>query len=667
MTSASIARVLIDSPLPQLDHPFDFRIPPELADVALPGVRVVVPWRSLKNGAAGYIVEVTSDAEFTGKLSDLGEVVSPARVLTPEVWALARRAADRAAGSANGILRLAVPGRQVRVERAWIAEHEEQGADVAPPVPQVSATPITGYPDALAEALAAHERIALDALPGVLPGPQEAPVGRWAITLAEVALDRYAAGESAILVVPDYRDLDQLLLALEERVPIVDILRMDAKQPNPDRYRAFLAALEPRPRIIIGNRSAVYAPAHNLGLIALWNDGDPLHAEPLAPYVHARDAALIRQEQSGAALVFAAHSRSVETQRLVEMGFIRPLDPQPRQRPKIIVTEQQDQGEGPAAAARIPSAAWKAIADSVREGPVLVQVSRPGYAPMLSCKRCGDAARCTACHGPLGIPSRGATPACTLCGHLAAGWVCATCEGTEFRLVTRGTGRTAEELGRAFPATTVIVADGEKTVLTVPDRPALIVATRGAEPIAHGGYRAVLLLDGDRMLAAESLSIASDCLRWWSHAAALAAPGAQVLLVGVGGELARAFATWNQAEFASAELNDRRALRFPPAVRLATITGQTDAIGEVLTSLEGLPAGDILGPVPVILEETGRPTGESRAVVRFDYAAGARVAKELRAAVIEYATKRRAPRAGARPGRAAPTLKVRFDDPEIRL
>ena len=83
---------------------------------------------------------------------------------------------------------------------------------------------------------------------------------------------------------------------------------------------AFLACLGAAPRIVLGNRSAVYAPAAELGLLAIWDDGDPLHAEPLSPYAHSRDAALVRQEQSGCALVLLGHSRSVEAQRLVELG-----------------------------------------------------------------------------------------------------------------------------------------------------------------------------------------------------------------------------------------------------------------------------------------------------------------------------------------------------------
>jgi primosomal protein N' (replication factor Y) len=260
----------------------------------------------------------------------------------------------------------------------------------------------------------------------------------------------------------------------------------------------------------------------------------------------------------------------------------------------------------------------------------------------------------------------GARPSCTLCGAIAANWSCARCHGTTFRFASIGAGRTADELGRAFPGTRVIISDGERTILTVDEKPALVVATRGAEPVATGGYRAVLLLDGPRMLARESLRVAEDCLRWWSNAIALSAPRAPNVLVGVGDELAKALVTWRQESVSSAELDDRRRLRFPPAVRIATLTGSSETVSDALAELRRLMSDgewaktDILGPVPV-----AEPDGGVRAIVRFDYAVGGAVAAHLRALVVKNATSRR-PKAGRGAGfRPPPTLRVRLDDSEI--
>jgi primosomal protein N' (replication factor Y) len=649
----TIARVWIDSPLPQLDRLFDYRVPEALIDDVSIGVRVRVPWRSAGRFVDAYVIDLVDRVEFAGTLSLVDAVVSPVAVLAPEIATLARRAADRSAGSAIDIVRVAVPARQARVEKAWL------GGGVPADLPGVAPRPITGYASGVLEAaIAQRARLAIDAIPVGKALPTGAWVGHWAITLAEAASQALAIGGSAILVVPDFRDQEQLVQALTALLPPDCIVRLDARQSNPDRYRAFLRCLGDDPIVIVGNRSAVYAPAKRLGLIAVWDDGDPLFGEPLAPYVHARDAALLRQELQECALLFLGHSRSTEIERLVELGWLASVSPTPRVLPKVIPTAQQAGGERLAAQARIPSSAWTGARTALESGPVLVQVARPGYAPKLACADCGQAARCLRCEGPIGQRAATAVPACAWCGALAVDWHCTNCEGTRMRVVgVGGATRTAEELGRAFPGIRVILADGERTVLSVGPEPALIIATRGAEPVAVGGYRAVLLLDGERMAARESLRVGEDCLRWWSNAAALAARGAPIYLVGVGGGLASALATWRQADYARGELADRRRLRFPPAVRVASLTGTLDAVAKAVDAVT-VPAADVLGPVEVA-------TGIVRTILRFDYAAGPEVASDLRAEVIRSATSRRrslaAKSSGARP---AVTLRVRMDDVE---
>jgi primosomal protein N' (replication factor Y) len=250
---------------------------------------------------------------------------------------------------------------------------------------------------------------------------------------------------------------------------------------------------------------------------------------------------------------------------------------------------------------------------------------------------------------------QGGILSCSWCGAPEAAWRCQNCQSTRIRPAGAGASRTAEELGRAFPGVRIVVADGERGIQAIDSTPAIVVATRGAEPIAAGGYRAVLLLDGDRMVARESLRVGEDCLRWWSDAAALAADDAPVVLVGVGGALASAMVTWRQTDYARAELVDRRALRFPPAVRIATVVGLPDAVAAALAALPGE-----VDPVGTTVSD-----GAARAIVRFDYAHGATVAGALRSEVIRQATARRKPVPGSpRRGRQPLPLRVHFDDPE---
>jgi primosomal protein N' (replication factor Y) len=353
--------------------------------------------------------------------------------------------------------------------------------------------------------------------------------------------------------------------------------------------------------VIIGNRSAVYAPAAELGAIVVWEEADPFHQEPLSPYAGTRDVALLRQEQSGAGLLLLSSTRSSTVQRLVELGWCEDWGT-PRGRPDVVLTPDDDRG------ARIPSAAYQAVQRALTSGPVLVQVSKPGDAA-LRALRAGEA--------PVPIDA----------------------------------GRTAHELGRAFPGIPVIVADGDHVRDTVEPGPKLVVATRGAEPRAPGGYRAVLLLDGARMLLRESLWVAEDCLRWWSTAAMLAAPDAPVHLVGVSGDVATALATWRSADFAARQLADRRALRFPPAVRLAAATGPVKAVEALVESWAGVGAD--------VLSRSTEERGE-RVVVRFPTGAGRRVAAVAKEALVRHGSARR-PKPPAPP---PPVLRVRFDPHE---
>ncbi|MCK2021747.1 primosomal protein N' [Microbacterium sp. kSW2-24] len=648
--SRRIARVLLDSPLPQLDRLFDYAVPAELGDVA-PGVRVKVPLRTAGRVIDGYVVEVGTEDDADRPLSEVDTVVSPVQVLPERLHRLARAVADRAAGSASDILRLVIPKRQVRVEKAWTADSSpfEPSAEVV-----AAAEAVVSLYDGLGETLSDGGRAAVEAIPGLDDGRPA-----WAVLLAGAAVRTLAAGRSSILVVPDHRDLDRVLAALADLVPAEQVVRYDSRQTNPDRYRAFLRSLEDAPCIVVGNRSAVYAPVR-AGLVVIWDDGDPLLGEPLAPYVNARDAALLRQGEEGSALLLAGHTRTTDVERLVALGWLRDIRATRRVLPRVILSTPQEM-EQPTAQ-RMPSSAFLAAREATAEGPVLVQVSRPGFAPSLVCAECRAPARCAHCGGPLGARHRGAVPVCGWCGRSARAWTCPTCSSTKLRLASSGSERTADELGRAFPGVRVIVADGAHPVERVDAKPALVVATRGAEPAADGGYRAVVLLDGPRMLQSPDLRIGESCLRWWSNAAALAAHGAPIHLVGVNGQAARALATWNQSGYARSELESRAPLHMPPTTRVALVEGSAAAVSRALIALGelALPSDAVLGPVPV---ESDDIPARVRALVRFEYGAGTRVVTALRAAVVAEAVASRRGR-GKNP---RSTLTVRLDilDPEL--
>src|SRR5262249_52881872 len=143
-------------------------------------------------------------------------------------------------------------------------------------------------------------------------------------------------------------------------------------------------------------------------------------------------------------------------------------------------------------------------------GPVLVQVPRRGYVTAVACENCRAPARCAACAGPLALEGGGGPARCRWGGRAGPGWGRPGRRGPRLRALVTGAGRTAEELGRAFPGTPVVVSGGATVAGLVSGAPALVVATPGAEPRADGGYAAAVLLDGWVLLGRPSLRAAEE-------------------------------------------------------------------------------------------------------------------------------------------------------------
>lgn len=241
-----------------------------------------------------------------------------------------------------------------------------------------------------------------------------------------------------------------------------------------------------------------------------------------------------------------------------------------------------------------------------------------------------------------------------------AAWHCPECGSDQLRGASVGHERTAEELGRAFPGVKVVVADGEKRIVEIADERALVISTRGAEPAAPRGYRAVLLLDTEGALARESLDAVVSALQSWSNAAAMAADGAPVIVTGAASAPLQALRDWQQQRFVDHELDERLALEFPPAVRIGTIRGTEEEVDGALRRLRdlGLDGMHVLGPVP---DEDD--ANLQRAVIRFPYRVGSDVAAALKSELVARAaaSKRRSA------GRASPasTLRVKLDTSDV--
>lgn len=644
------AQVVVDLDLSHLDHPFDYLVPAPLDEAAQPGVRIRC--RFAGQDVDGFVLGRSAESVFAGRFDWVKTVVSPEPVLTPETAALARTVADRYAGTLSDVLRLAVPPRHAA------AEKKPRPAPPDDPQRPVDASPWTLYPDG--EAFVA-------ALGDAARTPRAvwtcAPGMDWAVALATALHATALGGRGALAVVPDKRDLARLDKAVKAVAGHGRHVILAEDLGPSKRYQNWLAVLRGDVRIAIGTRAAMFAPVRDLGLVAIWDDGDDLHADQHAPYPHVREVLTLRAHRTGAAALIGGYACTAEGAQLIASGWARPLTAHRdtiRAKAPLIRTsgEELEQVRDPAAAAaRLPNLAWRTARAALAHGPVLIQVPRGGYAPALACVRCRKHARCEHCHGPLALTSGHAIAQCGWCGRPAGGWHCTgtvedrPCGAQRFRLTIVGVQRTAEELGRAFPGIPVMSSAQDTIIAEIGPKPALVLATPGAEPVAEGGYRAALLLDGWALLGRRDLRANEEALRRWLNAAALVRPAAEhgvvVVMADPTQPPVQALLRWDPVWHAERELHDRSDLHYPPIARVAELTGTPAAVAEALALLRLPDGAEVLGPVVVDPPwpapgsghghgqglELGKVTDEThRALVRVPRRAGADLAAAVREA-----------------------------------
>jgi primosomal protein N' (replication factor Y) len=384
--------------------------------------------------------------------------------------------------------------------------------------------------------------------------------------------------------------------------------------------------------------------------VVVWDDGDDLHAEPRAPYPHVREVLALRAHLTGAGMLVGGHARTAEAQLLLDTGWARALEP-PRETVRACAPVVDGTGEeqlardpwrGPPGCpgwpSRRPAGAGRRRAGARPGAPA-------GYVPSLACARDRTPARCPACSGPLAAPSELAVAACRWCGRLAGDWQCPQCEGRRLRAVVVGAGRTAEELGRAFPGTPVRTSGRDGVLARVGAEPSLVVSTPGAEPVADGGYGAVLLLDGWAALGRADLRAGEEALRRWFAAAALARPAPAGRVVVVADRAlppVQALIRWDPAGAAARELAERTALGLPARRADGVRAGPAAAVAELLRALPDSARADVLGA------GAGR-RGPRAGAAADPSCAGAELAAALKAA------------AGVRSARKAEPVRIELD------
>ena len=501
--SGECAEVLLDLPTTIADGSLTYRIPEALRGTVRVGVRTIVPLGP--RTVDGYVMQVHPCPEVGGRpIREILEVLDPEPAFSARLAALARWVAGETLSSVREAVRCLVPPeiarRRVPRPRSEVARLDDKdglparlgrrqaqilGALEAARdgVPLADLLRVGGR-EALRR-LVAQGVVRLDALPPppARPGPGElraasrgAPDGAgdglptlvwgdaearhsWIVDAAQATVQR---GGQALIVVPE--------------IALTPMLVSRFRTAFGDTAVAYHSSLPPRRRgalwqriragdveVVVGARSALFAPLDRLGLIVVDEEQDPSLVADASPRYHGREVARERGRLEGARVVFGSPAPSVETYAGVLSGEflclrLPPSGPGAR---ATVVDMRTAHPHGPT---RILS---PLLEEAVRRhlragGRVALFVNRTGYARVLLCHECGHAVRCRRCEVSMSYDKETGTIQCRVCGDAGpAPEVCPRCKGVGLRWVGPGTKRVEEVVRRLFPHLRVARVDRE--------------------------------------------------------------------------------------------------------------------------------------------------------------------------------------------------------------
>jgi len=551
----TVAQVWVDASVYHLDAPFSYLIPGNLAQSVTVGSLVMVPFHGREITA--LVVEIVA-LNSTSGLKSISKVLGGIPLLTQEIINLIEEAAKRYAAHPFDLIRSAIPDRVISVEKEF-----------------------AGHPNCYRIESSKSQRQYLQ-----LPPHQER-----SLLMATKIAERSQFG-GVLVILPDSQEVERLSLELSELDLTYCVL--DSKLPKSEQYRNFLKARLGEASIVIGTRSAVFAPVSNLRTLMVYNEGSEHLYERRSPGWNARDVALLRQREQDFDLIFIGYSPSSEVARLIDEGWID----YKRTRGKIKVgTYAAEHGE------LLPSRALPLLKKSLNVGPVLFIVPLKGYAQAIRCAQCRTVSRCV-CGGAHEKLTLSAPITCNHCLAKVSDWRCVWCHSERVSMQSRGADRHQHELGLLFPGVKSIISTADHPVDSVIES-GIVIATPGMAPVSKSGYSAVVFLEGDRFLNQPDMR-ANERVRemFFAHASLISPSGSVLLIQDEGHVIATALTTWNPSMAIHRELEERETLALPPYVRAVKLIMEPSEISRLQSALisardEGRIPGEtkILGPI----------------------------------------------------------------------
>jgi primosomal protein N' (replication factor Y) len=503
---SEFAEVVLNLPL---DRSFTYRVPPSLRDQVRPGVRVKVPFGPREQ--TGYVVTLADHASFP-RIKDLkeasDEVLADARILELTRWVASRYACSWGealnAAIPSGV-KTKNPGQVIRLVSAGAGTPKtdkqrgafEMAQKLASPMLRadfakhaaVSPAVLSGMIksgllietrvrpeiDAMAEALmekpkdirltpAQEEAIRIVGQGGVILLHGVTGSGKTEVYLRAIA-EAVARGKQAIVLVPEIALTPQTVSRFKARFPRVAVLHSVLTQA--DRARQWRAIRNGEIDVIVGARSAVFAPTRALGLIVLDEEHEAAYKQENDPRYHARDVAVHRAALEGAAVILGSATPSLEALHRAQTGEYRlarlPDRVEGRAMPEIEIVDMAAEKTELKRQTILSRRLEQLMRESMEKNEqAILFLNRRGFLTHVSCRRCGWFFSCRRCDVAMTFHRETARAVCHYCYDARPlPSVCPDCGAGTLALYGIGTERVESEIRNLFPGFAVSRMDSD--------------------------------------------------------------------------------------------------------------------------------------------------------------------------------------------------------------
>lgn len=647
------AQVILSKANPRIDRIYDYSIPEGLKGRIEVGSQVLIPFGNRKD--IGYVIGLT---EISGikNLKEIIDVTSPAPLFTKDSVEVAKWMSEYYMSYFISALRAIMPpgtrAKEHITRNPKRTKQKEQSikteTKIGKPLP-----PTKHQKEALEIILPSiekkeHETMLLFGVTGS---------GKTEVYL-QAAAHALKLGKSSIILVPEVALTSHLIERFKERFED-HLSLLHSEMTIKEREENWLKVSSGYSKIILGTRSAVFAPAKDLGLIVLDEEYENTYKQEQNPRYHAREAAKFICEKAGATLVLGSATPSVETFYRAEIGEYKKvalperIDEKPLPPVEVVDLKKEAAGGRGMLSKTLKEKIKKALRGG---GQVILFMNRRGFFTSIICRDCGEIVRCPRCSSPLVFYLSDKVLKCNHCNFSASSRiVCPNCGGPSLRYFGGGTQRIENEVIDIFPEAKIVRIDRD-TVSKRGSHEDLFASFKegkanvliGTQLVTKGldvaAATVVGVVDADTALNLPDFRAAEHTFQLLTQVAGRAGrhslPGEVVIQTYNPGHYAIKYAAAHDYEgFYAEEIKFRKALKYPPFTKMINliVAGESEekakaasqALKSALPSKKDL---EVLGP-------SEAPIKKLRGIFRWQILLKGEELDVMRKAVVESVDK----------------------------